>query len=547
MTDSHSLIRLFGKGAPPMGLGADKTWRPLRFFNIYRFILAALFILLYQIGDGTLPPPLGMVWPRLFYLTSIGYLGFSLLAMVFIARRRPPFSWQRNSHVLLDIAFITVLMYASGGVASGLGMLLVISIAYASMISTGRGPLLFAAIASMAVLGEQTLSTFILSGARVSYTQAGLLGITLFATAIIAHVLARRVRESEELAAQRGLDLANMAQLTEYTIQQMRTGVLVVDTDLRVRLINSAAWRLLGSPLVPTHSQLAHYSERLQQQLRHWQGEELRPGTTLLPERGSHELIAHYLPVGSGRQGGTLIFLEDASAATAQAQQLKLASLGRLTASIAHEIRNPLGAISHAAELLAEAPELTDADQRLTAIITTHTRRINAIIEDVLRLGRRDKSHAEQFALRPWLEEFTAEFLRGEGAEPGAMTWRCDEAGLQLYFDPNHLRQILTNLCHNGLRHAAGAGSPRVELVAGSSDEEWGYIDVIDHGPGIPEAQRGNIFEPFFTTESSGTGLGLYIARELAVCNRAQLRYEADKDITSRFRLHFAKQRITIE
>jgi two-component system sensor histidine kinase PilS (NtrC family) len=547
MADNHSLIRLFGKGAPPMGAGADKTWRPLRFFNIYRFTLAALFIMLYQIDGGTPPSPLGMAWPRLFYLTSVAYLGFSLLAMGFIARRRPAFNWQRNIHVLTDIAFVTVLMYASGGVASGLGMLLVVSVAYASMLSTGRGPLLFAAIASMAVLTEQTISTFTLSGVRVSYTQAGLLGITLFATAIIAHVLSRRVRESEELAAQRGLDLANMAQLTEYTIQQMRTGVVVVDNDHRVRLINSAAWRLLGSPPVPTHSQLAHYSERLQQQLRLWQGGELGPGATLLPERGSHELIPQYLHIGSERQSGTLIFLEDASAATMQAQQLKLASLGRLTASIAHEIRNPLGAISHAAELLDEAPELTDADHRLTSIIKTHTRRINAIIEDVLRLGRRDKSHAERFALRPWLEEFTAEFLRGEGEDPEAMTWRCDEEGLQLYFDPNHLCQILTNLCHNGLRHAAGAGNPRVELVAGSRDEEWGYIDVIDHGPGIPGPQRGNIFEPFFTTESGGTGLGLYIARELAACNRAQLRYEADKDTASRFRLHFAKQRITIE
>jgi two-component system sensor histidine kinase PilS (NtrC family) len=477
----------------------------------------------------------------------VGYLGFSLLAMIFIGRRSPDFDWQRNIHVLADIGFITALMYASGGVASGMGMLLIVCIAIASMISTGRGPLLFAAIASLAVLSEETLSILTLSRTHTSYTQAGILGFALFTTAIVAHVLARRARESEELAAQRSLDLANMAQLTEYTIQQMRTGVVVVDHDYQVRLINGAAWRLLGSPLVPVHSLLGQYCKELQQQLTHWQHGTLNPGTPLTPAQGPHELLPQYLPIGTEQPSGTLIFLEDASAATQQAQQLKLASLGRLTASIAHEIRNPLGAISHATDLLAEAPELSGADLRLTTIIKTHTRRINSIIEDVLQLGRRDKSHRELFPITPWLQEFTEEFLRGEGEEADAMVWHCDEEGLQLYFDPNHLRQILTNLCHNGLRHAAGAANPRVELIVGSIDHEWGTIDIIDHGPGIPEPQRGTIFEPFFTTESSGTGLGLYIARELAICNQAQLRYEPDKDTGSRFRLHFAKQRTTIE
>jgi two-component system sensor histidine kinase PilS (NtrC family) len=547
MADSHNLFRLFSKSAPPIGEGVDQTWRPLRFYNYYRFILGALFILLYQLNSGSLPAPLGIIWPKLFYYTSLAYLGFSLLAMLPIELRHPNFLWQRNIHVLTDITVISVLMYASGGVASGVGMLLVVSIAYASMISTGRAPLLFAALASLAVLAEQSLLLVTLSDARISYPQAGLLGIALFTTAIIATALARRARENEALAVQRGLDLANMAQLTEYTIQQMRTGVLVIDNDNKVRLINGAAWRLLGSPTVPNHSLLSHYCPELQQQLTQWQRGKLHPGEPLTPAQASYDLIPQYLPIGTEKPSGTLIFLENAHVATQQAQQLKLASLGRLTASIAHEIRNPLGAISHAADLLAEAPELAEADLRLTTIIKNHTQRINAIIEDVLRLGRRDKSLGELFLLPSWLDEFTEEFLRGEGENKNALAWHCDEEELQIYFDPNHLRQVLTNLCHNGLRHAAKASDPRVELVAGSINEKWGYLDIIDHGPGIPEPARSNIFEPFFTTESSGTGLGLYIARELAVCNQAQLRYEPDKDATSRFRLHFAKQRTTIE
>ncbi len=547
MFDSHGLPPSFNNRASTKGGNSDRNWRPLRFYNNYRFVIAALFLLTFELNNGALPPPLGMVWPKLFYLSALAYLGFSLLAMLFIALHRPGFVWQRNIHVLADILFITLLMFSSGGVGSGLGMLLVVSIAFASMLTAGRGSLLFAALASLAVLGEETLAFLTQNEARISYPQAGILGIALFTTAIIASVLARRARESEELAVQRGLDLANMAQLTEYTIQQMRTGVLVIDNDYKVRLINSAAWRLLGSPLVPSHSLLSHYCPELHRALLQWQGGETTPESPLNPAQSPHELLPQFLPVGTDKPTGTLIFLEDATVATQQAQQLKLASLGRLTASIAHEIRNPLGAVSHAADLLAEAPELSEADRRLTEIIKNHSQRINAIIEDVLKLGRRDKSHGELFELSPWLEEFCEEFLHGEGAPREAIACRSNEEGLQLYFDPTHLRQILTNLCHNGLRHAAAADNPKVELVAGSLDEEWGYLDIIDYGPGIAEEARGHIFEPFFTTESSGTGLGLYIARELAVCNHAKLQYDPITDISSRFRLHFAKQRTTIE
>lgn len=541
-----SLTHLFGSDAPPLNHSQGDNWRALRFFNLYRFTLAALFILLYEVGEGLPPPPLGMFLPQLFYYTSIAYLAASLLAMVALARRHPRFNWQRNVHVLIDILFISILMHASGGVASGVGMLLVISIAYASMISTGRGPLLFAAIASLTVLSEHTYALLTLSDARTSYPQAGLLGITLFATAIGAHVLARRARESEALAAQRGLDLANMAQLTEYTIQQMRTGVIVVDAQGMVRLINSAAWQMLGAPVIPGDAPLAHYSHELEQALLIWQHGQREGRTTLTPSGSPYRLLPQFVTIGGDQHLGNLIFLEDVNAATTQAQQLKLASLGRLTASIAHEIRNPLGAISHATELLHEAPGLESADQRLLVIIKKHSERINRIIEDVLMLGRREHSHGEQFILAPWLANFVEEFLQAEGEQTEVIFCHC-EGALPINFDPNHLRQILTNLCHNGLRHASESPAPRVELYCGEIDEEWGFLDIVDHGPGISAEQLTQIFEPFYTTQGKGTGLGLYIARELADGNHAYLLYEPDEEGHSRFRLHFRKQRQDIE
>lgn len=515
-----------------------KTWRPLRFLNLYRFSLAALFVLLYHLGE--IPPPLGVASPGLFYHTSLAYLAFSLLAMYPLTRRQPQFMLQLTAHILADVVFITLLMHASGGVASGVGMLLVVSVANGSMIAGGRTPGLFAALATIGILVEQTYTELTHTGANINYPLAGMLGITLFATAILAHVLARRARESEALARQRSVDLANMAQLTDYIIQHMQTGVMVVDPDNRVRLMNSSAWHLLGTPMTPPNALLQQYSPELRQQLQAWKE---HPGSAARPLHiagNPLELLTQFMGIGQHRSDGTLIFLEDAATATRQAQQLKLASLGRLTASIAHEIRNPLGAISHAGALLAESPELDPNDARLTEIIREQSQRINTIVENVLQLGRRDHKQDEDFALKPWLEGFLQEFQQAQPQAVGAVRLQVEPEDLVVHFDPNHLHQLLGNLCQNGLRHAAAAETPiKLRLNAGMIGEDHGYLDVIDAGPGIAEESRTHIFEPFFTTEPKGTGLGLYLARELAVCNQAQLRYEPTTRQESRFRLLF--------
>lgn len=515
-----------------------RTWRPLRFLNLYRFSLAALFVLLHNTGE--LPPPLGLASPSLFYQISIAYLGFSLLAMYPLSRQQPAFLSQLYSHIFADIVFITLWMHASGGVSSGVGMLLVVSIANGSMIAGGRLPGLFAALASIAVLLEQLYSALFHSVSSVNYSLAGLLGVTLFATAILAHVLARRARESEALARQRSIDLANMAQLTEYIIQQMQTGVMVIDPDNRVRLMNSAAWRQLENPLLPLPAPLTQYSKELYQQLQGWKRQPDRQKYRFHVEDSANELLVQFLSIGQERQDGTLIFLEDAATTTRQAQQLKLASLGRLTASIAHEIRNPLGAISHAGALLGESPELTSADQRLTEIIREQSQRINTIVENVLQLGRRDLARPELLILQDWLPKFIEAFIQGLPEARHDIKLRVEDRELQASFDPNHLQQLLINLCQNGLRHADDSASgPKVTMEAGRLDEAHGYLDITDTGPGISDENRKHIFEPFFTTESKGTGLGLYLSRELAEANQAQLRYEPTRDGRSRFRLVF--------
>ncbi|HEX21819.1 MAG TPA: PAS domain-containing protein, partial [Chromatiales bacterium] len=349
------------------GQNTDHIWHPLRYLNLYRILLASLFVSSFFI-DANLPQ-LGSHDPHLFIAVSIVYLLLACVASFAIHWRWPSFQPLAYGLVVLDIIALTLLMRASGGIASGLGMLLVVAIAGNSLLLGGRTSILFAAIAALAVLAEQVYAQ-ISQTLPVYYTQAGILGATLFATAFIAHVLSRRIRESEELAAQRGVDLANLAQLNQHVIQRMQSGIIVVDANNRIRLMNESAWHMLGLPLLggSTNKQLKLVSAELAEQLAAWLNNELNEPRVFRSGSGSTDLLPSMTALGYDKQAGTLIFLEDTARMAQQAQQMKLASLGRLTASIAHEIRNPLGAISHAEQLLAETVPDNPSDRRLLEI-----------------------------------------------------------------------------------------------------------------------------------------------------------------------------------
>ena len=531
---------------PPCGGDASPlAWRQLRFLNYCRLLLAGLFFFL--AADGTPPPPLGSHHPDLFRDTLVVYLVLGLLSAATIHWRLLPFNAQVYLQVMLDIAVMTLLMSASGGVKSGLGMLLVLAIAGGSLLMEGRTARLFAAIATLAVLAEQ-IHNRLAGDLEPGYTQAGLLGAAFFATAILAHGLARRLRASEALAARRGVDLANMAQLTEYVIQRMQTGIVVVDSQGRIRLANQSACRLLDCPELKRGQSLATAVPDLGRELHRWLEESAGDGPET--ERGGPRTIGadtavqpRFARLGAGPGSGVLIFLEDTAATVQQAQQMKLASLGRLTASIAHEVRNPLGAISHAGQLLAESPHLDPSDRRLTEIIQDHSRRVNTIIENIMQLSRQGRSHPEDLYLLPWLEQFRGEFCLGERLAPHCMRLDIHPPHTRVRADASQLHQVLWNLCHNAIQHGGRDAPPSLE-IRGGLDKDFGtpYLDIIDDGPGIAPEVAEHIFEPFFTTTEQGTGLGLYIARELCESNQARLHY-LKQDGRSRFRITFADPR----
>ncbi len=523
-------------------LSSIKMWASLRLLNLYRITLAGLATILCY--SSALPPPLGSTDFTLFYVTSIIYLITSLLNLITIRRQAPNFEPQVYSHVLLDIIIITLLMHASGGIASGMGILLVIAVAGGSLLIVGRSSIFFASVATLTVLSEQILSSWSQPALESSYTQAGLLGASFFATAILAQALARRLHESEALAAKRGVDLANMAQLTEYIIQRMQTGIVVIDRYNTIHLINASARNLLGSTELSNSDTVNKLPQPLIQQIEHWWS---HPDDELLPFKSSDatpSIMPRFAHLGEKSDSGTLIFLEDMAAISQQAQQLKLASLGRLTASIAHEIRNPLGAISHAGQLLAESPRLDKSEVRLTEIIQNHSQRVNTIIENVMQLNRRDRSNPQEIDISLWLASFVDELCLNEGALRSQIHLCLSTEINIIRFDDSQLHQVLLNLCQNGLRHGDQNSAPQLWLQGGISNESGSpYLEVIDNGKGIEPALAEHIFEPFFTTESNGSGLGLYISRELCESNQARLNYIPIPGGGSCFRITFADPR----
>jgi two-component system sensor histidine kinase PilS (NtrC family) len=517
-------------------------WRLLRLLNVYRLLVGVLVILVHLGGPSQL---LGAGAPRLFLWTGVAYLAYALATGVSLYKRRPGFALQAQIQLVVDIVAIIVLMHASGGPVSGLGGLLFVFMVANSVLIPWRSSLTFAAVATLLILADHTYEILYGPGTAAGYLQTGLIGTVLFIAAASGSYLGRRLRESEALAEQRGVDLENLAQLSEYIIHRMRTGVVVVDGHDRVRLINEAA--LANFNKRPGRElRLGELSSRLQLELHAWRDDNDRRPASFNSEDG-RPVIPHFARLAPESSAGTLVFLEDASIMSEQVRQMKLAALGRLTGSIAHEIRNPLAAISHANQLLAESADLHGNERRFTQIIAEHVQRMERMVETILQLSRRETTRAEELELGRWLRDFVAEFRERQGLNGQALAVRIDaEEEVRVRVDPGHLYQIAWNLSENALRYGQPAHPGEAPLIEyrisplalpGATE-----LAILDRGGGVPKDIADHIFEPFYTSNPRGTGLGLFIARELCECNRSRLVYEQRPEGGSCFRILFGTQ-----
>lgn len=524
-----------------------ENWRLLRWFNIYRLILALAATALAL--SGAVIAPFGVAAPGLFQATGLLYLAIAAGAVILIQFRWLAFESLATLLAFADVVLITLLMHASQGLDSGIGLLLLVAVAGASLMLGTRLTILFAALATIAIglevnwgfltEGDWTASRWRTDG----YTQMGVLGIGLFTTAAFTHFLARRLRATEELAQQRGVDLANLAQVNEVIIQRMQSGVLACDPDGRVRMMNKMARTFLGVKNDPgKNTSLADLSPELANQFGHWQGRITGSGRRMIDSAAGYTLLARFVPTGERREDtGVLVFLEDTSVLKQQAAQLKISALARLTASIAHEIRNPLGAIAHAAQLLDETAGRNEDEARLLRIIQDQSRRMNVIIENVTQLSRRDKINPVKVELGQWINDFVRQFTL-DGKNPPEIFQTLGVTDMTVCVDPDQLQQVVGNLCTNALRHCPPfAGEALIAFKTGHDKDQRPFLDVTDRGSGVPPEVADQIFEPFFTTTAKGTGLGLYIARELCEGNGGRLDYFLGDQGGARFRVTFAR------
>jgi len=515
-------------------------WRALYHFNLYRlFLSGALLTLSFAVVNNS---TIGQRSPTLFLIASLGLAATSLINILAINAGRPGFRVQATWQVTSDIAFITLLMHASGGIDSGFGFLLLVSIAGGGVILPGMLNLGFAALATMSVMAEAFIRHLVDGRfATLQPLQLAVLGVACFATAIAMSFVSARVRRIETLAADRARELRMLTHANAHIVQQLDTGIVLIGDEGRILLTNEKSRDMLGYSKVAQHLSLSAVSPQLAALVAAWRSGAPNPLPAQPLYSDGPSVIPRIVTGPSGADGGLVIMLEDEGSREIRAQEIKLAALGRLSAAISHEIRNPLAAISHASELLAEADHRDAGDQRLVEIIQTHSARINNIIQSVLHLGRRDRISVRNVALLQWAQEQVAELQTTSGLDDRDICVNGTETTVSVNSD--QLMQIIGNLCENALRanHQVDAAEREpVSVLVGVSEAGRSFIDIVDGGPGVAEDKIPLLFEPFFTTEASGTGLGLYISRELAAVNGASLNYIHSEQPGARFRVEFS-------
>lgn len=513
--------------------------------------LVAGFRLLVAAGllvAATLPADialLGLRYPGLFIGTAACYAGVALVVALLLRGDTGPSPAVVWTQLVVDIVCISLIVHSSGGVGSGLEALLIVFVAASSMTLAPPRGYFAAALAALAILLEQSLSYLDGVTSQSDFFQAGVLGAIIMVISAVVQPLLRRVTETEKLARQRGIDLENLAQLNDYIIQTLREAIVVIDERDTIRLINQAAKELLAGVDMRAGTHLEDASTDVHALLRRWRRGEVdlaKAIPSFVSRDGTTVVNTHFAPLGdTGQAGPVLVFLEDASLLAEKVQQSKLAALGRLSASIAHEIRNPVGALSHAAQLLRESPAIAADDQRFIEIIQTNSRRVSEIIDNILQLSRKDDTAPETMALEQWTRAFIKEFETTLELFEGQVSLIRHEP-VEVRMDPSHLHQVVWNLCENAMKYASEtAGAIAVEISFGRLPKSGRpFLEIADHGPGIPADMQDSVFEPFATGRTGGTGLGLYICRELCERNRATLRYRPRESGGSVFQIVFA-------
>jgi two-component system sensor histidine kinase PilS (NtrC family) len=502
----------------------EATRRELYFFNLFRVLQACIY-------TGLAFSPLAVAWidlrfPLLGQVNALLFLAFATVLFLRTNLVLPRVVGAVTTALLCDIVAAVVAIISITEPQSGIAILLMFNIGAGALLLPPRIAGLLALFGAIALISGVTIVRYYDSHYEIGPLESLLFGTAYLASYGMFTVLGRQMRATEALAEQRGTDLANLSQVNDMIIRRMKTGVLVVDDANRIHQINESAWMLIGSPK-PDLRDLGTVAPELSRRLYHWRTTGKTENRAVALAEDVPEVLPRFTRLTPNETTNVLIFLDDTSLVSRRAEELTLSSLGRLSASIAHEIRNPLAAISYSAQLLAESEDLVDADKRMVEIINNHCARANDVVENILQLSRRERSRPELVDVNAWVNNFVEEYKASNDLGADQLRAVTQPRLIDGLFDPQQLQQVSWNLVQNAIRYGRLPGEPaRVAVVARMiGDKGPPVVEVVDRGPGIPPKVAAQIFEPFFTTHEYGTGLGLYLARQLCEANQAALEY----------------------
>jgi len=526
----------------------ETLWRPLKALTIIRVLIALFLLSLLGFNNSKY---IWSITPHIYRNICLVYLFGAVVFVVLQMKLKQYFLWQLSEQVTFDVVLISILFFFAGGIHSSVVILYLFPLASCAILAPLIWALFLSSLVALYLMVVSSVQEFV-SGSEIAISSSGLYGAAFLAMVYVVNRLANRLIRQEEIALHHQKSLRIQQEINKLVVADMGDGILVVDSGSQVYECNQAAQQMLGIVIVSGQSKLSEIpalqpiADAFFSWLNHvpdinhgWIDtiafaavrEDVTASGSVMVKGIRHDVVTHlklrFVNVG-GESGESderfIIFLQDASEIENQAQQLKLASMGRLTASIAHEVRNPLSSISYAAALLGESDLSPEQGARLVKIVNDNVFRLNQLIEDILRLSRKAQINLEPFLLKPVLQEILQEFQETHGLTADIVQLSAPNE-LMIRFDPLHLREVVVNLLTNAIRYASGgAGSIQLFVVAELEDQL--ELHVRDDGPGITADVRAHLFEPFYTTSSRGTGLGLYMARELCLNNGALLDYE---------------------
>ena len=504
-------------------------------YNVYRLVIGSVLFALFlstaadqTAGESYLNQQ----------LMGSGLLVMSSIILAFIAIRTPLDSEPGIFSVLLiDVLATTLIAHPNAVLGSGFSALYLVTVAAASMLLRDRQlATLVAALATLSILVDTLFHLAAETGDQGGLLAAGLRGILIFMVSWIGQIITANMTVAEQRAQEAASEAERLQELNDEIVEHIQTGILAVSRHNQIRAVNDAARDLLnlghrGAQAVES------IDPNLALALEEWRAGGGQRPKPFQPKGVTRTVLPRFTSIDETRAGEVLLFIDDYTPMTQFAQSLKLNSLGRLTGSIAHEIRNPLAAVSNAVQLLAENPNMNESDRALTSIMLNNTQRINDTVNHVLELSRRVPPDFKVLNLDTWVPDYLEEFKEGRADQP--TIYLQQETPVSITADEKQLKRVLDNLLDNALRHSElKTGKLEAHLaVSASPSSNLCHLDIIDFGDGVPESSQSRLFEPFFTTTANGTGLGLYLCKELCESNGADLRYRSTDSGESAFRV----------